>query len=538
MDFSELTKIVLDRIRKLEPENFRKIIGLILLNEPSEPEMIHLACSPENTLLTRIDEVKTMFNALSPVCSLVSSENPSSSFHSLFHASSQYWDHQVTSDPLPLCDNNNIDYTPRTYPDSTEESLSLFNHSQFFNMEDASFGGNTALRTSRSSLSLPEVPIKACHYYYKGYCKHGANCRYFHGQQSFPDDHLASFSQSLNDLQSEEHRFLPGSLEKLEMEITELLRSQKGMPVSIASLPMLYYTMYGRNLQANGYLTESQRHGKAGFSLTKLLACLKNSIRLIDRPHGQHSVILAEDVPRYLEFRNERTEKGSMSATAHQIYLTFPSESTFTEDDVSNYFKQFGPVKDVRIPCQEKRMFGFVSFIYSETVSEILTKRMPHFICGARVLVKPYREKTRTVDSSKEFESSRELKVRFEEQESLLELERTRLSEFSLFQKPLNQQSYLSHGLGDFSPFRMNFRWKTISATPLMPQIAAHPRRMKLELQATVTIILRGEKENIPLSYSSCHEETTSTSSSVPIDLPESPFAVLPPVGSSISAVI
>jgi len=44
----------------------------------------------------------------------------------------------------------------------------------------------------------------------------------------------------------------------------------------------MYLEKYGKTLQAEGYLTESQRHGKAGFSLTKLLARL-NSIRLIDR---------------------------------------------------------------------------------------------------------------------------------------------------------------------------------------------------------------------------------------------------------------
>ena len=40
---------------------------------------------------------------------------------------------------------------------------------------------------------------------------------------------------------------------------------------------------YGKTLQAEGYLIESQRHGRAGYSLTKLLARLDNNIRLIDR---------------------------------------------------------------------------------------------------------------------------------------------------------------------------------------------------------------------------------------------------------------
>jgi hypothetical protein len=38
-------------------------------------------------------------------------------------------------------------------------------------------------------------------------------------------------------------------------------------------------------------------------------------------------------------------------------------------------------------------MFGFVTFVYPETVKEILAKGNPHYICESRVLVKPYKEK-------------------------------------------------------------------------------------------------------------------------------------------------
>lgn len=53
----------------------------------------------------------------------------------------------------------------------------------------------------------------------------------------------------------------------------------------------------------------------------------------------------------------------------------------------------YGPVQDVRIPYQQKRMFGFVTFVYPETVKLILAKGNPHFVCDSRVLVKPYKEK-------------------------------------------------------------------------------------------------------------------------------------------------
>lgn len=61
-------------------------------------------------------------------------------------------------------------------------------------------------------------------------------------------------------------------------------------------------------------------------------------------------------------------------------------------------FSIYGPVQDVRIPYQQKRMFGFVTFVYPDTVKLILAKGNPHFVCDARVLVKPYKEKGKVPD--------------------------------------------------------------------------------------------------------------------------------------------
>ncbi|KAL7195486.1 hypothetical protein ACSBR1_035666 [Camellia fascicularis] len=61
-------------------------------------------------------------------------------------------------------------------------------------------------------------------------------------------------------------------------------------------------------------------------------------------------------------------------------------------------FSIYGPVQDVRIPYQQKKMIGFVTFVYLETVKLILSKGNPHFVCDARVLVKPYKEKGKVPD--------------------------------------------------------------------------------------------------------------------------------------------
>lgn len=423
MDFSESTKVVYNRIQRVEPENVSKIIGYLLLQDHGEQDMIRLAFSPDNLILSLINKAKNDLRlspkpAISgplspPLVNRPFSEVPLN-FGPFSPASPRpftnhrvgnpCWEPQGPAENRPI---HTLDFVPIGCSDPMIDEHQLQNQLQFLSLDDhvnSDFSGDhyfpgTTLgpRSSRRSSSLPDFPVKICHYFNKGFCKHGNKCRYMHGYPT-PESFSQVFNANLNDVVTDEHVFSPGSLEKLEMELTELLKSKRGVPVSIASLPTLYFETFGRPLQAEGYLTESQRHGKAGYSLTKLLARLRNSIRVIDRPHGQHAVILAEDIPKYMEYSGERNEHGAIVADSRQIYLTFPAECTFSEQDVWNYFSQFGAVQDVRIPCQQKRMFGFVTFGYPETVKQILGKGNPHLVCGARVLVKPYREKSKIVD--------------------------------------------------------------------------------------------------------------------------------------------
>ncbi|ONK77850.1 uncharacterized protein A4U43_C02F11390 [Asparagus officinalis] len=70
--------------------------------------------------------------------------------------------------------------------------------------------------------------------------------------------------------------------------------------------------------------------------------------------------------------RIDRSEfAGMVNPTSRQIYLTFLADNTFREEDVSNYFSIYGPVQDVRISYQQKRMFAFVTFVYLKTVKLI-----------------------------------------------------------------------------------------------------------------------------------------------------------------------
>ncbi|KAF8414229.1 hypothetical protein HHK36_002229 [Tetracentron sinense] len=582
MDFSDSTRVVFKRIQNLEPENVSKIIGYILLHDDGEREMIRLAFGPDNLIHAFINKAKAELRLSSklsvsipippnpaPISDLSQQFTPLSlsssgtlSSPSNFQVQTPYWDPQIPMDQQPI---NNMDFIPPTYSESISDDYRTHNQGQFSSLEDQipipfnSMGsdfssnyyhpelglGSLIARTSLRSPSLPEFPAKACHYFNKGFCKHGNNCRYFHGQ-TLPDSFSQVFSSSPNELVNDDHVFLPGSLEKLELELSELLKSRRGLPVSIASLPSIYYEKYGRTLQAEGYLTESQRHGKAGYSLTKLLARLKNSIRLIDRPHGQHSVVLAEDAARYMEYRSERSDPGGIVAGSRQIYLTFPAESTFTEEDVSNYFQNFGPVQDVRIPCQQKRMFGFVTFLYPETVKIILTMGNPHFVCGARVLVKPYREKSRLVDRKytekieptlyypshfldmepelhpmpRVCDNSRLLRKQLiDEHEQAIELEMMRLSELQLAPKPLSHQSYLGYSMDELKLSEASADRMFSLADRFNCRLDVFNNSSTSDDKARHTSTNFGDQE-----------------SSQGINLPDSPFAS--PIVSSISTII
>ncbi|MED6149726.1 hypothetical protein PIB30_065342 [Stylosanthes scabra] len=406
MNMPDYTRILFDKLQKFEPEYASKIIGILLLN--NEHDIAKLASCPDHIVrevafkakndLQRMSAYKPSLIPISVPTnpqqglghlSAISPRTPTSSPSFQVH-NSPYWDPYTAT-------NTNPEFSTMKYSDSIAELqnqaelFGLESHadpigSDFYGLEASTpnFGGKAGRRFS----GLSDFPVKTCHYFNKGYCKHGESCRYYHAQTE-------SFSHMYgNDFANDDPVVSPGSLAQLEREIVDLLKQRRRNPITIAALPMAYYDKYKKVLQADGYLTESQRHGKSGYSLTKLLARLSNSICVIDRPHGQHEVVLAEDAPKYSQ---KRDFVQNISAS-RQIYLTFPADSTFTEEDVSNYFSTFGCVEDVRIPCQQKRMFGFVTFIDPHTVKTILDKGNPHYVRGSRVLVKPYREKSKVIE--------------------------------------------------------------------------------------------------------------------------------------------
>ncbi|CAN7012969.1 unnamed protein product [Brassica rapa subsp. trilocularis] len=314
MDGYEATRIVLSRIQALDPENASKIMGLLLLQDHGEKEMIRLAFGPETLVHSVIVKTKKELGLMT--------RSPWRSQEELIS---------------PKNNNNRrgSSLNPASLPFYANGGRSLANEFEFIddvNSRAKNLLDSVHARSGRcvldglgfgdSDLGFGGLP---CSYFARGFCKNGSSCRFVHGDGGA-------------EVVGSPRRF-------------ELLRSNSVPP-----------------RLAHHFITRS-------------------------------SFMMGDELQNLGRWRSERIDLSAMSSPAsRQIYLTFPADSMFREEDVSNYFSTFGPVQDVRIPYQQKRMFGFVTFVYPETVKSILAKGNPHFVCDSRVLVKPYKEKGKVPD--------------------------------------------------------------------------------------------------------------------------------------------
>ncbi|XP_011629245.1 zinc finger CCCH domain-containing protein 53 isoform X2 [Amborella trichopoda] len=263
----------------------------------------------------------------------------------------------------------------------------LGGHRRSLSVADICWGGaanssDVALASSTSGLAW-----KPCLYFARGYCKNGSSCRFLHDGGHGRGGGISPPTSSCEVLVSSdegEHEH-PNQQQQCHPAIPLLLRSKSQRSVSSSQQQL---TPLSPSLP---------------FAATAKCMIPPSSLDNYVLGSEAHRVPLADDGNKYLFTRSPRNNNefgggGLASPGSRQIYLTFPADSTFREEDVSNYFSIYGPVQDVRIPYQQKRMFGFVTFVYPETVKMILAKGNPHYVCDARVLVKPYKEKGKVAD--------------------------------------------------------------------------------------------------------------------------------------------
>ncbi|GMH11465.1 hypothetical protein Nepgr_013306 [Nepenthes gracilis] len=283
----------------------------------------------------------------------------------------------VLSDPLEV-QSKNVDFFNQTL--DLARSSSCRSDSVLYPYWDNTNSAENSIHFHRRSCSVNDVCFgtddstsgfgyKPCLYFARGFCKNGSSCKFVHGG-GFADsgDNSAAIVGS------------PCKFDAFEQCQQDLMRSKVAQQQILAA-----QFMSGVNLpynKLNFLQSEAQRSASA-------------------------ALMMGEDFHKLNRCRVGRSDFSGMGGGdnnpgSRQIYLTFPADSTFREEDVSNYFSMYGPVQDVRIPYQQKRMFGFVTFLYCETVKLILAKGNPHFVCESRVLVKPYKEKGKLPDKKQQ----------------------------------------------------------------------------------------------------------------------------------------
>ncbi|KAF4369758.1 hypothetical protein G4B88_028364 [Cannabis sativa] len=451
----EATNVIFTKVKNLDPENASKIIGYILIQDLAEKDLVRLAFGPDNLLHSLVVRAKIQLglcsNTSSSPSSTPSSPSPLNPIARPSNISCNSNPFSQSSPRLP----NGFDFKNPSSPSSNSWPLSGFSNNpisspksspllSYDNIRSGSFpvplhhykdGGEAAVAANadlidehqlseylsfmndsssrgedlvdlrlelghgahdwghsvnngdahfhRRSYSASEVSFgtedsglgigfKPCLYFARGFCKNGSNCKFVHG--GFGDVVEPSGA-------------IVGSPSKFEgFEHDEMMRwkaAQQQQRLAAAS-----QFMAGVSPSVNKYMNFLlQQHNDPQRAAAAAAA-----------------LMMGEDFYKFGRCRPERNDFLSMSAAekmnsaSRQIYLTFPAESTFKDEDVSEYFNKFGPVQDVRIPYQQKRMFGFVTFVHPETVRFILSKGNPHFICDSRVLVKPYKEKGKVLD--------------------------------------------------------------------------------------------------------------------------------------------
>ncbi|XP_052192523.1 zinc finger CCCH domain-containing protein 53-like isoform X2 [Diospyros lotus] len=534
MDAYDATRIVLSRIQTFDPENASKIMSFLLLHDHGKDnEMIRLAFGPESLLHSLVLKARkelalppspspssTLANNLPSLSSWSASSKPMNSSASPFYGrrAADLVDELQLQDQLSYLSDGpkSPDFLyPQTDLASWGAATNGVSHRRSCSVSDVSFGSDDS--------TAGGLGWKPCVYYARGYCKNGNSCTFLHG--GFSESGGVSVGS-------------PSKLEMIEPCQEHLLRSRSA---AAASQLMAASTFpKSMNLLLQQQQIDSQRAAAAAAMLT------------------------GEDLQKFGLTRFERSML-SINPGSRQIYLTFPADSTFREEDVSNYFSNYGPVQDVRIPYQQKRMFGFVTFVYPDTVKRILAKGNPHFVCDARVLVKPYKEKGKVPDKYRKQQLERadlsacgsptgldsrdpyDLQLRFSTQEMLwrkkleeqadlreaIELHGRRLMGLRLLDvKRHSHHRMLSTDAAIASPTHSpNFFNQSLAFHPDSSSPKVNPVDQQRELAAIMsekekeTSILNGTSGNAKESAGQHERSDSQPESCLEHNLPDSPFA-------------
>ncbi|XP_061958326.1 zinc finger CCCH domain-containing protein 55-like isoform X2 [Populus nigra] len=447
MDTHEITNILLTKLKSLDPENASRIMGFILIQDPTEKDLLRLAFGPETLLQNVVFKAKIHLglstntlstpsspSPLNPIARPCNNTNPFPQSSPRITNNGSFLDFSKNPSPNPwsvhglpnnsdskssispksspflsydnirsgsvlvppfsrnggngggVCSNNSADFLGEYQSD---DHLSFFDDpsskNEDFMDQRVQLGGysvaNGDVHLHRRRFSESDacsgaedggfgLRYRQCLYFARGFCKNGESCKFGHGDENMAEVNvggaLVSSPREMEELylQQQEEMMKRKAVQQQQEEMMKMKAVQQQQQQRLAYNKHMSFLLLQQN--------EAERFGAA---------MMGDEFYKFGRTRGGRNDFLAMGM----------AEKAN--SASRQIYLTFPADSSFKDEDVSNYFSSFGPVQDVRIPYQQKRMFGFVTFVYPETVKEILAKGNPHYICESRVLVKPYKEK-------------------------------------------------------------------------------------------------------------------------------------------------
>ncbi|XP_022756229.1 zinc finger CCCH domain-containing protein 22-like isoform X2 [Durio zibethinus] len=381
MDSYEATRIVFSRIQNLDPENASKIMGYLLIQDHGEKEMIRLAFGPEALIHSLILKAKTHLGlsiSNPPTPSTPSSPSPfSSRLSPLSIPSSRLTNTNTTNGfeitnasspstntwpplsrrPISPSSNSSLSYASivngtsnsangsgslpsiascgNTCNDNEfigdyqfQDHLSFLNDSKPEDFYDPRLDlamsptGYADSPLHRRSFSVPGlcfgaedvnsgVGWKPCLYFARGFCKNGTSCRFVHGDCT-DGAVLVGSPSKLNELEQCQGLLRSKALQQQQQQQKLAAASQFMAGPSFPYSKCVNFLLQQQN--------DSQRSAAA-------------------------ALMMGDELHKFGRCRSERNDfaamgLGAVNPGSRQIYLTFPADSTFKEEDVSSYFRK------------------------------------------------------------------------------------------------------------------------------------------------------------------------------------------------------
>ncbi|CAN1189403.1 Zinc finger CCCH domain-containing protein 55 [Linum perenne] len=394
MDPYETTNLLLSKIKSIDPDNASKIMGYILIHDLGERDLAKLALGHETLLLSVISKAKSQLGLSSNTLSAT----PAKPTSPLLHPISSPFGNCVSNNPFPHSPSPRqssggflADFARNPSPHSWPVSGGIItspNSGHFGNVS-----GGDCSSSSNGADALDDYPFDE----YLSFLDDSRNDEFVD-----PGVQLEGFSDLESDAGLHRRRFSESDAE--DGGFGNGYRPSSLNSRVLVGSPREIESFYLKQREGMMRLKAVHQQQQQRLVYNKYM----NYLLQQNDPQRLGVAAGADDFHKYGRFCPERNEIFAMSmaekanSAARQIYLTFPADSTFKDEDVSNYFSTFGPVEDVRIPYQQKRMFGFVTFLHAETVKLILARGNPHFICDSRVLVKPYKEKGKALNDRRQ----------------------------------------------------------------------------------------------------------------------------------------